>query len=351
LLKERPSPSSLPELDLLIVGAGPAGIALAAEARAAEVGADRIVVLEKAAEHSWIIRKYYPASKPVLANYKGIVAKCEGVLCIPDLSREETLTYLDRAIRDSRIDVHYREEVHRIAREDDGRFRVDSGVGSYRSNVVVIAIGILGRPKKPSYPIPRDLSRRVLFDVTSQRIRERDVLVVGGGDTAMEYCQFLVQERNRVMLSYRGEELARPNPINRESVLALERRQKLVIRLRSVIGEIESAASRVRVRFERPHVESLEFDRVIYALGGTTPENFLRSVGIEFDGPVPRLGRGFATSVPGLFLAGDLTAGQRGGSIILAFNTAAAAMRQIREDHGIGARESSSSRGKRLPPS
>jgi thioredoxin reductase len=66
---------------------------------------------------------------------------------------------------------------------------------------------------------------------------------------------------------------------------------------------------------------------------------------------VPRLGRGFATSVPGLFLAGDLTAGQRGGSIILAFNTAAAAMRQIREDHGIGARESSSSRGKRLPPS
>jgi thioredoxin reductase (NADPH) len=190
----------------------------------------------------------------------------------------------------------------------------------------------------------------VLFDVTSQRIRERDVLVVGGGDTAMEYCQFLVQERNRVMLSYRGEELARPNPINRESVLALERRQKLVIRLRSVIGEIESAASRVRVRFERPHVESLEFDRVIYALGGTTPENFLRSVGIEFDGPVPKLGRGFATSVPGLFLAGDLTAGQRGGSIILAFNTAAAAMRQICEDHGIGARESSSSRGKRLPP-
>ena len=350
MLKERPSLSSPPELDLLIVGAGPAGIALAAEARAAGVGADRIVVLEKAAEHSWIIRKYYPASKPVLANYKGIVAKCEGVLCIPDLSREETLTYLDRAIRDSRIDVHYREQVHRIAREDDGRFRVDSGAGSYRSNVVVIAIGILGRPNKPTYPIPRDLSRRVLFDVTSQRIRESDVLVVGGGDTAMEYCQFLVQERNRVMLSYRGEELARPNPINRESVLALERRQKLVIRLRSVIGGIESANDRVRVRFERPHAESLEFDRVIYALGGTTPENFLRSAGIEFDGPVPKLGRGFATSVPGLFLAGDLTAGQRGGSIILAFNTAAATMRQICEDHGICARESVPSREKRQPP-
>ena len=48
------------DLDLIIVGAGPAGIALAAEARAAGVPAARILILEKALEHSWIIRKYYP---------------------------------------------------------------------------------------------------------------------------------------------------------------------------------------------------------------------------------------------------------------------------------------------------
>ena len=72
------------DFDLVIVGAGPAGIALAAEARAAGVSPERILVLEKAHEHSWIIRKYYPVSKPVLATYKGIEAKCEGVLCIPD---------------------------------------------------------------------------------------------------------------------------------------------------------------------------------------------------------------------------------------------------------------------------
>ena len=349
-MKHNPTRSPGAELDLLIVGAGPAGIALAAEARAAGVPAHRLLVLEKAAEHSWIIRKYYPASKPVLANYKGIVAKCEGVLCIPDLTREETLTYLDRAIQDSAIDVHYREEVHGIARGEDGRLRVESTAGRYHANVVVIAIGILGRPNKPSYPIPRALNRRVLFDVTSQRIRERDVLVVGGGDTATEYCQFLVQERNRVVLSYRGAELSRPNPINRESVLALERRQKLEIRLGSEIAAIEAASERVRVRFQRPFKESFEFDRVIYALGGTTPENFLKSAGIEFEGPAPRLGRGFATSVPGLFLAGDLTAGPRGGSIILAFNTAAAAMRQICEDHGICAWKPPASARQEMPP-
>jgi thioredoxin reductase (NADPH) len=323
------------DVDLLIVGAGPAGIALAAESRAVGVPADRIVILEKTEAHSWIIRKYYPASKPVLANYKGIEARCEGVLCIPDLTREETLSYLDRAIRDSGVAVHYQEEVHGIAREPDGRMRVESGSGAYRARVVVIAIGILGRPKKPSYPIPRAIRGKVHFDVTSEEIRGKDVLVVGGGDTAAEYCQFLVQEGNRVILSYRGRELTRPNPINRESVLALERQDRLKILLDSNVAGLEAAGERILVGFDNAGMGPLEVDNVIYALGGTTPSNFLKSVGIAFDGPSPRLTESFGTSVPGLYLAGDLTAGEKGGSIILAFNRSAAAMRQICEDHGI----------------
>jgi thioredoxin reductase (NADPH) len=328
--------SAIPlDFDLIVIGAGPAGIALVAEARAARVPARRIVVLEKAPAHSWIIRKYYPAQKPVLANYRGIEAKCEGVLCIPDLSREETLTYLDRVIRESEVEVRYGAEVHAVSIEPDGRLIVESGRERYRARVVVIAIGILGRPRKPSYPIPRSLKTHVLFDVTSEAIRDKEILVVGGGDTATEYCQFLVQEGNRVVLSYRGVALTRPNPINRDSVLELARRGNLKILLASNITGLEPADGRVRALFSEPALDSPEFDRVVYALGGTTPENFLKAVGIEFDGPSPRLSKSFGTSVPGLFLAGDLTAGKRGGSIILAFNTAAAAMRQICEDHGI----------------
>jgi thioredoxin reductase (NADPH) len=323
------------DLDLVIVGGGPAGIALAAEARAAGVAPERVLVLEKAPEHSWIIRRYYPAAKPVLANYKGIEARCEGVLCIPNLNREETLSYLDRAIRESGVRVRYREEVHRIGTEGGGVLRVETGSDVLRARVVVIAIGILGRPNRPSYPVPRSVSRFVLFDVTSEAIRDRDFLVVGGGDTAMEYCQFLVQEGNRVTLSYRGGELSRPNPINRESVLELARQGRLRVRLASNLSGLEGAGNRVRALFREPEVSPFEVDRVVYALGGSTPDNFLKSAGVAFDGPRPRLTDSFATSVPGLFLAGDLTAGRTGGSIILAFNTAAAAMRQICRDFEI----------------
>ncbi len=142
------------EFDLIIVGGGPAGIALAAEAKAAGVLPERVLVLEKAEEHSWIIRRYYTAAKPVLANYKGIEAKCEGVLCIPDLTREETLSYLDRAIRDSGARVRYREEVHRIGAEPGGPLRVETSTDVWRARVVVIAIGVLSRPNKPAYAIP-----------------------------------------------------------------------------------------------------------------------------------------------------------------------------------------------------
>lgn len=323
------------EFDLIIVGGGPAGIAIAAEAKAAGVLPERVLVLERAEEHSWIIRRYYPAAKPVLANYKGIEAKCEGVLCIPDLTREETLSYLDRAIRDSGARVRYREEVHRIGAEPDGPLRVETNTGVWRARVVVIAIGILSRPNKPSHAIPHHVKGHTLFDVTSEEIRDKDVLVVGGGDTATEYCQFLVQEGNRVTLSYRGRELTRPNPINRGSVLELERQGRLQILLPSSVARLEGAEGRVRAHFQEPDLDPLDVDRIVYALGGTTPANFLRSAGIAFDGPQPKLTDSFATSVPGLFLAGDLTAGTKGGSIILAFNTASAAMRQICEDYGI----------------
>lgn len=321
--------------DLVVIGAGPAGIALVAEARAAGVPAERIAVVEKSDSHSFTIRKYYPQGKPVLANYKGIVARCEGVLCIPDLSREETLTYLDQAILDSGVPVRYREEVFRISSLPDGRLVVHTSREELTTHAVVIAIGILGRPNKLPAPVPRALSGVVRYDVTSEAMTGLDILVVGGGDTATEYAQYLCQEGNRVTLSYRGPDLSRPNPINRDSVLALEAQGKLRIVYLSNVKALAGREGRAEVTFDRSDLPPVAFDRIIVALGGTTPENFLKTAGIEFDGPAPRLTDGFATSVPGLYLAGDLTAGRSGGSIILAFNTAARAMRTICEVHGI----------------
>lgn len=91
--------------EMIIVGAGPAGISMAAEARNVGIASEDILILEKGETHSWAIRKFYPAAKVVLANYKGIEAICRGVMCISDMSKDETLTYIERTIEQFELAV------------------------------------------------------------------------------------------------------------------------------------------------------------------------------------------------------------------------------------------------------
>lgn len=316
------------ELDLVIVGAGPAGIALAAEGVATGIDPTRILILEKGGAHSWAIRKFYPEGKLVTANYKGNAAVCTGVLCIPDLSKGETLSYLDRAIADHHLEVRYNEAVHAI-RPRESFFLVETTVSTYRARTCAIAIGILGRPKKPDWAIPSALKTRITFDVTSHPVRDKDVLVIGGGDSASEYAQYLVQEGNRVALSYRGQEFQRMNDINRESLEALELGGRVLVLRNTDVRKVDVEGGRPRVVFESAKMKPMTFDHIVLALGGTTPENFLKTIGIDFDGATAVLREGYETSIPGLFLVGDLTAGRTGGSIITAFNSANEAMRAL----------------------
>jgi thioredoxin reductase (NADPH) len=109
----------------------------------------------------------------------------------------------------------------------DGSFFVDTSNGSYRTRRCVIAIGILDKPNKPDYPVPFTLKGCVHFDITSVEIKNQDCLVVGGGDTAAEYCQYLVQQGNGVTLSYRRTEFSRLNRVNHESLMAMEGRRQV----------------------------------------------------------------------------------------------------------------------------
>ena len=316
--------------EMVIIGAGPAGISMAAEARGVGIAAEKILILEKGDAHSWAIRKFYPAAKPVLANYKGIQAVCTGVMCLTDMTKEETLTYIDRVIADSQLQVHYKEAVTAIRPLDGGGgFAVETSAGGYQTQRCIIAIGILDKPNKPEYRLPPTVGKRIHYDITTVALTNEDCLVVGGGDTASEYCQFLVQQGNRVTLSYRRKEFARLNSVNHESLLALEARGQTIILRGSNITAVEDDGGRPRVVFQEPEFPAQTFDRIVYALGGTTPLNFLKAVGIKFEGESPVLTEGYETSLPGLYLIGDLSAGKKGGSINLAFNMAAEAMRHI----------------------
>jgi thioredoxin reductase (NADPH) len=318
--------------DLIIIGAGPGGIALAAEAFASGIDPSQILILEKGPTHNSAIRQLYPEKKLTTANYKGFAARCEGLLCVRDMTKPETLQFFDKIISDYRVNIQFNAEVYGMQKLEEGsaRFRVESSQGVYESKVLACAIGIFGRPNKPKeYRLPPTLKERLLFDMTSQQIQNEAVLVVGGGDTAAEYVQYLRPQGNRVTLSYRKADFTRLNQQNHDALIAMEQRSEVEILRSSNIKEIEDEAGRPRIIFAKPEHATRVFDRVIFALGGTTPTNFLHTLGISFNGDSPVFDEAGGTNVEGLYLIGDLVVGKKGGSIVTAFNSAVRAMKSI----------------------
>jgi Thioredoxin reductase len=323
--------------DLIIIGAGPGGIALGAEARASGIDPLKTLILEKAASHNWAIRQLYPEQKLTTANYKGFQARCQGLLCIGDMNKAETLAYFDRIINDYDLNLVYGAEVYAMRSIDDpsgALFRVESSKGTFDSRVLAVGIGVFGRPNKPKeYRFPPTLRDRLLFDITSHPIENEDVLVVGGGDTAAEYVEYLHKQNNRVTLSYRGTEFTRVNQQNQATLLEMEQRSEVRILRGSNITQVEDDAGRPRLIYKEEQYPPTTFDRVVYALGGTTPINFLRMLGIKINEEGPVFNENGETDVPGLFLIGDLVVGKTGGSIITAFNSAVRGMRRICDEH------------------
>src|SRR6185503_20134361 len=214
--------------DLIIIGAGPGGIALAAEAYSSGIDPSQILILEKGPTHNSAIRQLYPEQKLTTANYKGFDARCEGLLCVGDMTKPETLQFFDKIISDYNVNIEFNAEVYgmrRLGGNGGARFRVESSLGVYESKVLACAIGIFGRPNKPKgYWLPPTLKERLLFDMTSQEIQNEAVLVVGGGDTAAEYVQYLRQQDNQITLSYRKADLTRLNQQNHDALLGMEQR-------------------------------------------------------------------------------------------------------------------------------
>lgn len=306
------------ELDLLVIGAGPAGIATAVEARRA--GIARILLLEKGSTHSYSIEKLYTPGKRVDKVYQGQEVECEGAVCIMDGNRESVLRTLDTFIRQFELPIRYDTEVTAIRAHEDGSFLVeDAKGGTYHSRTVVIAIGVYGRPNRPDYPIPTSLKGHAHFDLTQELQAGQSVLIVGGGNTALEYAAFLYAD-HPVTLAYRGQTFTKANEINRQILDDLQAQERISVWTTADIASLHDAGADPRVEATFKDGRVVRFDHVLFALGGATPQGFLQQAGVELEGKNPRVDHRFHTQVPGVFLAGDLVAGGK-GSIVKAFNT------------------------------
>ena len=110
-------------------------------------------------------------------------------------------------MKENGLEIHTEEGLKSLAKQKDGTFVVTSDKGEYRALRVVLATGQRGNPRK--LRVPGEEQERVYHRVYSPKhYHDEDILVVGGGNSAAE-AALTLSEKNRVTISYRGEQFYR----------------------------------------------------------------------------------------------------------------------------------------------
>ena len=308
--------------DLIVVGGGPCGIAAVVEAKRS--GLHNVLLLEKGDNHSQTIRKFYKDNKRVDKEYKGQDSTIHGVVSFEDGTKESTLDYFDKLLDDERIEAFFNSEVESIKKEGD-LFHVRTASADYKAKNVMVSIGKMGRPNKPDYKIPPSLNNVVNFNLDNCTNGEK-VVVVGGGNSAVEYAIELCQY-NKTTLAYRKDKFSRVNDTNLSALWELEKLGKIKVRLNHDIKEIDNESGRVRVHY--PNDKIRVYDRVVYAIGGSSPIDFLQKCGIATDEKgTPLVNENFESNIKGLYVGGDIVL-RNGGSIVVALNHAHTVLKDI----------------------
>lgn len=260
-------------LDVAIIGAGPAGLAAALTAK---VRGLRYVVLEQESLGGCVYQ--YPRRKVVMTQ--PVELPLLGRVHFKTVSKEDLLDYWVKATRDHQLSIKTGQQVTQIERDGTG-FRVRTAGGqALACSQVLLAIGRRGTPRKLGVP-GEDLPKVVYRLMDPEQYRNAQVLVVGGGDSALEAAASIAEEPGSyVTLSYRGDVFTRAKPRNRQRVTEASTAGKLQVLLNSAVRSIDRTT--VKLQQQARELE-LRNDCVIVNAGGVLPNEFLRTVGVQVE--------------------------------------------------------------------
>ncbi|MBS1261528.1 MAG: Ferredoxin--NADP reductase [Calditrichaeota bacterium] len=257
--------------DLVIVGAGPAGLAAALQAKREKLD---FVVVDQEDFGGTILT--YPRRKLVMTQPMELPGY--GRVKLREVHKESLLELFEDVVHKVDVKVNAGEKVNDIERVN-GHFRVTTTRDSYEAKRVLLAIGRRGSPRKLG--VPGEKSSRVTYRMLDpEKYQGLNVLVVGGGDSAVEAALALAdQPGNSVQLSYRRDALVRVKEGNRERFEQAVADGKLEPIFNSNVTRIDEGVVLLDVGGEE---RALDNDQVFVFIGGELPTALLEKVGIEF---------------------------------------------------------------------
>ncbi|MBI3621817.1 MAG: NAD(P)-binding domain-containing protein [Nitrospirae bacterium] len=260
-------------LDVVIIGAGPAGFSASLAAMQHRL---RAVTIEQESLGGRVF--HYPRAKIVMLQPATL--PLVGKVKLAATSKEALLEFWQGIERKTGVKIQYHERMEEIARTEKG-FVVKTSKGRYETRTVLLAVGRGGTPRKLGVP-GEELAKVVYRLIDPEQYRDRRVLVVGGGDAALEAaCRLAEQPGATVTLSYRGEAFGRAKPANLENVKKAERAGRLRVLLNSQVKCITPEAAVIEQGGEQAgREEQLPNDGVIVCAGGVLPTELLKSIGV-----------------------------------------------------------------------
>jgi len=258
--------------DLLVIGAGPAGIS--ASLRAIEHKLNYIT-LERDEVGGTVAK--YPRQKLVMTS--PVEFPMYGKFKKMQLSKENLLAFWDMVLNRADFNVSTGEKVEDIKKGQDHIFTVVTATNQYRTRAVILALGKAGEPRKLGVK-GEDLSRVMYRLIEADHYINKKILIVGGGDSAVEAAMGLAnQSGNQVTLSYRSERFSRIKERNAKRIEEYAKSGKVRVLFNSNVLEFKPESVILDLGGKQQEIPN---DFAWIFAGGTPPHAFLKKIGIGF---------------------------------------------------------------------
>jgi thioredoxin reductase (NADPH) len=257
-------------LDVVIVGAGPAGLAASLGALEQKL---KFVTVEQESSLGGTVC-HYPRNKLVMTAPMQLPIL--GKVKMSEISKESLIEFWQGVVKKTGLKINFNERMETITKTGHG-FSVKTSRGIYNAGAVLLAIGRRGTPRKLEVP-GEELPKVVYRLIDPQQYRQQHVLVVGGGDSALEAALAIAGEPGTtVTLSYRGDAFGRVKEKNRQRLQETEKKGRVKVLLQSNVKKIEPD----KVTLEQAgKIVEIKNDAVIVSVGGVLPTPFLKEIGI-----------------------------------------------------------------------
>ncbi len=259
------------DYDVIIVGAGPAGIAASLTAAKNKM---KYLTLEQDSLGGTVYN--FPRAKIVMTSPMDL--PLHGKVKLRETSKNDLLNLWQTVLSKNKIKINENEKVESINNLGENYFVLKSNKATYTSRGIVLAIGRRGTPRKLN--VPGENKEKVAYRlIESELIKNQKILVVGGGDSAIE-AALLLSEENEVSISYRNENFSRLKPKNLEYINEAILLAKVKVIYNSNVREILDDKVILSVNGKENDL-TIKNDLVYVFAGGVLPTAFLQQIGVK----------------------------------------------------------------------